>query len=129
MKAQNEQFSQIHYLIELNKFAIERMDKKVDTLPIYKDLEETDEFIYKYLPYKIQNMIDDTLFSCIGKTSLQRLVQYEDIAFKNLDTNRKTKQGKLPKKDFEIPNKKLRQLIMVRRQSSRMLSESGTNRH
>ena len=66
MKKQMEEFATIYSKLEINKTAIERVDRRVDNLPVITDLRETDEYLNKYLPFKIQNMIDDTLFNCLG---------------------------------------------------------------
>jgi len=42
----------------------------MDNLDVIHELELTDEYIHKLLPFKIQNMIDDTLINCLGKSSL-----------------------------------------------------------
>ena len=88
VKRQMEEFSQIHYLIEINKYSFERLEKSFNEMPIYQRLEDTDDYINRYLPLKIQNMIDDTLFNCLDSTSdLSRLQKYEEKIFKQLDGN------------------------------------------
>jgi len=66
VKKQMEEFTTIYSKLEINKTAIERVDRRVDNLPVITDLRDTDEYLNKYLPFKIQNMIDDTLFNCLG---------------------------------------------------------------
>jgi hypothetical protein len=66
VKKQMEEFATIYSKLEINKTAIERVDRRVDNLPVITDLRETDEYLNKYLPFKIQNMIDETLFNCLG---------------------------------------------------------------
>lgn len=67
----------MYSLIEINKQNLERLEKSLATLPVIKDLEETDEYINMYLPFKIQNMIDETLFATLGSMELQKLIPYE----------------------------------------------------
>lgn len=51
-------------------------------------LEETDNYLNRFLPLKIQNMIDETLFNCLDSTSdLSRLQKYEEKIFRQLDGN------------------------------------------
>lgn len=42
-----------------------------------QELEDTDNYILKYLPLKIQKMIDDTLFTCLGSAEMKKLIDYE----------------------------------------------------
>jgi hypothetical protein len=48
-----EEFATIYSKLEINKTAIERVDRRVDNLPVITDLKETDEYLNKYLPFKI----------------------------------------------------------------------------
>jgi|LauGreDrversion4_2_1035121.scaffolds.fasta_scaffold927700_3 hypothetical protein len=53
VKKQNEEFATIYSKLEINKTAIERHDRQFETLPVIMDLKETDEYLNKYLPFKI----------------------------------------------------------------------------
>lgn len=77
LKHQTEDFSTIYSLIEINKQAIERVEKSIETLPVIAALEDTDEYLNKYLPFKIQNMIDDTLMNVLNNTEANKLLEYE----------------------------------------------------
>jgi hypothetical protein len=61
-----EEFATIYSKLEIKKTAIERVEKSAENLLVITDLKETDEYLNKYLPFKIQNMIDDTLLNCLG---------------------------------------------------------------
>jgi hypothetical protein len=77
VKKQMEEFATIYSKIEINKTATERLDRRIDNLPVINDLKDTDEYLNKYLPFRIQNMIDDTLFNCLGSFEMQKLLAYE----------------------------------------------------
>lgn len=53
IKGQNEQFSQINYQIEISKYNIERVREKVESLNFLEELEKTENYLQKFMPYKI----------------------------------------------------------------------------
>lgn len=53
VKKQNEEFATIYSKLEINKTAIERHDRQIENLPVIKDLRDTDDYLNKYLPFKI----------------------------------------------------------------------------
>ena len=79
-----EEFAKIYSLIEISKGNISELEQYVKNLPIYKELEETDEYLNKYLPISTQNMIHDTLTNCLNEYELNKLALYEQVTFKNL---------------------------------------------
>eukprot|EP00347_Sterkiella_histriomuscorum_P002697 403367156 len=118
VKKQMEEFTQIFYQLEMNKIGIDRLNSRVDTLPVYEDLEDTDNYILKYFPIKIQKMIDDTLFQCLGSAELKKLMEFEKKIFATLESNVKTIHNKLQKKQYDIPSSDLRKHTLKQRQSS-----------
>ncbi len=48
-----EEFATIYSKIEINQTSIDRIDKRLDILPVITDLKDTDEYLNKYLPFKI----------------------------------------------------------------------------
>ena len=54
-------------------------------------------------------MIDDTLFNCLGSEDMKKLIDYEDMVFRNLESNIKTIQSKLQKKAYVLPSKEHRE--------------------
>jgi len=103
-----EGFDSLYQKIELNKGSIDLLDQKIEALPFLDMLEETEEYIHKYLPFKVQNMICDTMYPVVGKTALLRLCAVEQKIFKDLQTNLNSKYSKLNKKEYEIPDFKQR---------------------
>ena len=103
VKKQMEEFAAVYSCIEINKTNIERMERRIETLPVIHELEDTDDYLNKYLPFKIQNMIDDTMLNVLGNIEQQKLLQYEEKTFKTLMTNLRTKESKLIKNEFYAP--------------------------
>ena len=81
-------------------------------MPVIGDLRETDEYLNKYLPFKIQNMIDDTLLNCLGSFEMQKLLNYEKTAFNKLLTNMKTLSSTLYKQEHHVPTEEERQKLL-----------------
>lgn len=50
-----DEFATLHSCIEINKAEIDRVNRRVDNLPVIEDLAATDEYLNKYIPFKIQN--------------------------------------------------------------------------
>ena len=100
-----EEFSSVYYQIEINKYNIDRLEKKLDQSSLSKDLADTDEYLNKYLPLKIQGMIDDTLFSCLEDQSKHLLLEYENKIFAQLQSNLSNVTHELQKKSYIIPQK------------------------
>ena len=95
MKKQMDEFAALYSCIEINKSDIERLNRRVDNLPVIEDLAATDDYLNKYIPFKIQNMIDDTLFHVLNPTELQKLTTYEEKTFERLLLNLRTIESKL----------------------------------
>jgi hypothetical protein len=108
VKKQMEEFATIYSKIEINKTATERLNRRIDNLPVINDLKDTDEYLNKYLPFRIQNMIDDTLFNCLGSFEMQKLLAYEYNAFNKLCTNIKSIGSPLYKQEHHIPSEEER---------------------
>ncbi len=90
-----DEFAALYSCIEINKSDIERLNRRVDNLPVIEDLAATDDYLNKYIPFKIQNMIDDTLFHVLNPTELQKLTTYEEKTFERLLLNLRTIESKL----------------------------------
>jgi len=97
VKRQTDEFATVYSMIEISKANIERLQKSLETLPVIGHLQETDEYLLKYLPFKIQNMIDDTLFGVMNALEVNKLVAHEQSTFHTLMVNLKTLNGKLCK--------------------------------
>jgi hypothetical protein len=97
VKKQMDEFAALYSCIEINKSDIERLNRKVDHLPVIEDLAATDEYLNKYIPFKIQNLIDDTLFHVLNPVELQKLTSYEEKTFERLLLNLRTIESKLYK--------------------------------
>ncbi len=77
VKKQTDEFPKLFSQIELSKEEIKKLQKAIDSLPVTDDLYWTDEYIDKYLPFKIQNMISDTLIHTSGIAQVKRLIDFE----------------------------------------------------
>jgi hypothetical protein len=55
VKKQMDEFATLYSCIEINKAEIERVNRRIDNLPVIEDLAATDEYLNKYIPFKIQN--------------------------------------------------------------------------
>jgi len=53
VKKQMDEFATLYSCIEINKAEIERVNRRVDKLPVIEDLAATDEYLNKYIPFKI----------------------------------------------------------------------------
>lgn len=62
VKKQYDEFATMYSHIEINKAEVERLERAIENLPVIAALEQTDEYLNKYLPFKVQKMIDDALF-------------------------------------------------------------------
>ncbi|CDW80343.1 UNKNOWN [Stylonychia lemnae] len=120
VKRQMEEFTQVYYQLEISKLDIERIDHKIDNLPIFKDLEDTDNYINRYMPFKIQNMIDETLFNCLGSAELKKLLKFEDRIFKSLSANIDSINNRLIKDAYEVPQPEHRKSYLRKRDSSKL---------
>ena len=47
------------------------------------------------MPFKLQQVIDDTLFNILGKDDLRRLIDYEQKIFSQLELNMRSITNKL----------------------------------
>ena len=93
-----------------------------------EDLEKTDDYLNLYLPFRIQKMIDDTLFTVTTNIEFKRLLEYEQTTFKNLMTNVKTLSSKLVKDECLVPSQEDRERVQRERNhqaTQRMLSSHG----
>ena len=70
VKKQMDEFASMYSCIEINKAEIERINRRIDNLPVIEDLAATDEYLNKYIPFKIQNQIGDTLFHVLNTVEL-----------------------------------------------------------
>lgn len=77
VKKQYDEFANMYSHIEINKSNVERLERNIEQLPVISALEMTDEYLNKYLPFRIQKMIDDTLFQVIPQMEMQKLITYE----------------------------------------------------
>jgi hypothetical protein len=92
-----DEFAALYSCIEINKSDIERLNRRVDNLPVIEDLAATDEYLNKYIPFKIQNLIDDTLFHVLNPAELHKLTSYEEKTFERFLLNLRTIESKLYK--------------------------------
>ncbi len=72
-----DEFATLYSHLEINKAEIERLERKIDNHPVIEELAATDEYLNKYIPFKIQNIVDDTLFNVLNMAELQKLMNYE----------------------------------------------------
>jgi hypothetical protein len=112
--------------IAINKAAIERLERNIEQLPVIRDLEKTDEYLNKYMVFKVQKMIDDTLFSILPNADFQKLINYEKRQFKTFMTNLKTKESKLVKDEYEVPTAKERQNLIKAKGIDRLKTTGNT---
>jgi hypothetical protein len=89
-------------------------------------LEKTDEYLNKYMEFKVQKMIDDTLFSIMPNVEFQKLINYEERQFKIFMTNLKTKESKLLKDEYEVPTAEERQKLIKAKGIERLKTEGNT---
>ncbi len=72
-----DEFPTLHSCIEINKAEIDRVNRRVDNLPVIEDLAATDDYLNKYIPFKIQNQIDDTLLNVLNPAEMNKLLTFE----------------------------------------------------
>lgn len=125
VKKQNDEFAVMYSHIEINKANLERLERSLEHLPVIASLEQTDIYLDKYLPFQIQNMIDETLIGVVGSLDVAKLIAYEDTAFKSFISNIKTKQSKLAKDQYYLPSKDQRQKLAVARETERLEHEAA----
>jgi hypothetical protein len=53
VKKQMDEFAALYSHIEINKAEIERLERKIDNHPVIEDLAATDEYLNKFIPFKI----------------------------------------------------------------------------
>ena len=85
-----DEFPTLHSCIEINKAEIDRVNRRVDNLPVIEDLAATDDYLNKYIPFKIQNQIDDTLLNVLNPAEMNKLLTFEQSAFERLLLNLRT---------------------------------------
>jgi hypothetical protein len=76
--------------------------------------------------FKVQKMIDDTLFSILPNADFQKLINYEKRQFKTFMTNLKTKESKLVKDEYEVPTAKERQNLIKAKGIDRLKTTGNT---
>ena len=91
-----------------------------------EDLEKTDDYLNLYLPFRIQKMIDDTLFTVTTNIEFKRLLEYEQTTFKNLMTNVKTLSSKLVKDECLVPSQEDRERVQRERNHQRCVLHTLT---
>lgn len=58
---------------------------KYETSNIYKTLKDTNNYIDKDMPTKVQTQISETLHSCLGRRERRILTEFEDKKFNKLE--------------------------------------------
>ena len=112
VKKQMDEFATLYSCIEINKAEIERVNRRIDNLPVIEDLAATDEYLNKYIPFKIQNQIGDTLFNVLSPVEMQKLLNYEQNIFERLKLNLRTIESKLFKQDHYVPSHDERERLL-----------------
>jgi hypothetical protein len=107
-----DEFATLYSCIEINKAEIERVNRRIDNLPVIEDLAATDEYLNKYIPFKIQNQIGDTLFNVLSPVEMQKLLNYEQNIFERLKLNLRTIESKLFKQDHYVPSHDERERLL-----------------
>lgn len=97
MKKQMDEFATMYSCIEINKTEIDRVNRRVDNLPVIEELAATDEYLNKYIPFKIQSQIDETLFNVLNPAEMNKLLTFEESTFERLLLNLRTIESKLYK--------------------------------
>lgn len=92
-----DEFATMYSCIEINKTEIDRVNRRVDNLPVIEELAATDEYLNKYIPFKIQSQIDETLFNVLNPAEMNKLLTFEESTFERLLLNLRTIESKLYK--------------------------------
>eukprot|EP00347_Sterkiella_histriomuscorum_P015663 403356170 len=82
-----------------------------------KELQATDNYLEKYLPFKILNYLHDALTFILDKKEIQKLFDHLAIVFQQLESTIANDNGRptLVKRDFFIPSLDLNYIQMQRR--------------
>jgi hypothetical protein len=75
---------------------------------VFRNLKSTENYIEKYLPFKIQNFITDSLYFCLGKKELYKLQEHDTRLYNKLQDIILSDDGKpaLNKTSYRIPKYK-----------------------
>ena len=103
LKKQTDDFALIYSQIEINKREIQKLNKSIEELPVIDDHYWTEDYLDKFLPFRIQMMIDDTIFNIGSYSEASKLLDYEEKIFKQFKSNVKTKFSKLVKNEQYVP--------------------------
>lgn len=103
LKKQTDDFAFIYSQIEINKREIQKLNKSIEELPVIDDHYWTEDYLDKFLPFRIQTMIDDTIFNIGSYSEASKLLDYEEKIFKQFKSNVKTKFSKLVKNEQYVP--------------------------
>ncbi|CDW83857.1 UNKNOWN [Stylonychia lemnae] len=91
------------------------------------ELQATDNYLDKYLPFKTLNFIYDSLTAFLDKKELAKLFDYLAVIFEQLESGIANDDGKpsLTKRDFFIPTLDL-SFIQQQRKLNKIMNEGGS---